>query len=264
MTERLLNNWRGIKLWFILKLGIIPKDKTVNNFELVKEWDFTKMDIPTLSKDFRFQPPWGEKINKNHTCRFDVNNIRMTSEGIEFWNTKNNNQDTPYSTGGIISRNVTSIPSFGRIETEVYIPRFEGQWPAFWTTDIEGTMPEFDVFEYMWGTGGNETIAGNLHYGTSYKSKKWKFQSPSEYKIPKESFRKKFKFVCEFYPNETIYYINNIVVWKSVRGYTPNNKLVWLNGGTHYQGPEGDGPWLSMKASYLKFYKLVDILPNKD
>jgi hypothetical protein len=229
---------------------------------LVKEWDFTKTDIPTLSKDFRFQPPWGDKINKKHTCRFDINNIKLTSEGIEFWNSRNDNTTTPYNTGGLISKNVSSIPSFGRIEAEVFIPRFQGQWTAFWTTDIEGTMPEFDVFEYMWGTKGKETIAGNVHYGTAYNSKKWKFDSPSEYIIPKKIFNKKIKFVCEFYPNKTIYYINNIPVWKSLRGYSPNNKLIWLNGGTHYQGPLGDGPWLSMKASYLRFYKLIDNLPN--
>ncbi len=264
MTERLLNNLRGIRLWFFLKLGITPKDKTVNNFELVKEWDFTKMDIPTLSKDFRFQPPWGEKININHTCRFDVNNIRMTSEGIEFWNTKNDSQDTPYNTGGIISRNPSSIPAFGRIEAEVYIPRYEGQFPAFWTTDINAAMPEFDIFEFMWNTGGKPRFAGNIHYGTSYKSKKWKFDLTSEYHVPKNIFDQKMKFVCEFYPHQTIYYLNNIPIWKSVRGYTPNNKLVWLNGGTFYKGPEGNGPWLSMKVTYLKFYKLIDVLPNNN
>lgn len=258
MTERLLNNWRGIRLWFILKLGIKPKDKTLNNFELVKEWDFTKMDIPTLSKDFRFQPPWGEKINVNHTCRFDVNNIRMTSEGVEFWNSKNNSQDTPYNTGGIISRNPSSIPAFGRIEAEVYIPRYEGQFPAFWTTDINAAMPEFDIFEFMWNTGGKPRFAGNIHYGTSYKSTKWKFDLTSEYHVPKNIFDQKMKFVCEFYPHQTVYYLNNIPVWKSVRGYTPNNKLVWLNGGTFYKGPEGNGPWLSMKVTYLKFYKLKE------
>jgi beta-glucanase (GH16 family) len=258
MTERLLNNWRGIKLWLILKLGITPKDKTVNNFELVKEWDFTKMDIPTLSKDFRFQPPWGEKININHTCRFDVNNIRMTSEGIEFWNSKNDSQDTPYNTGGIISRNPSSIPAFGRIEAEVYIPRYEGQFPAFWTTDINAAMPEFDIFEFMWNTGGKPRFAGNIHYGTSYKSTKWKFDLTSEYHVPKNIFDQKMKFVCEFYPHQTVYYLNNVPVWKSVRGYTPNNKLVWLNGGTFYKGPEGNGPWLSMKVTYLKFYKLKE------
>ena len=260
--ERFLNNIRGIRLWFLLKLRIKIQDNTINNFELVKEWDFTKMDFPTLSKDFRFQPPWGEKVNKNHTCRFDVNNIKLTSKGIEFWNTRNSNPETPYNAGTIISRNPTSIPTFGRIETEVVIPRFEGQWPAFWTTDLEAVMPEFDVFEYMWGVGGKETIAGNTHYGTSYKSKKWKFQSPSEYKIPSESYEKPIKFVCEFYPNKSIYYINNIKVWESVRGYTPNNKLIWLGGGTHYQGPIGDGPWLSLKSTYLRFYKLKDELPN--
>lgn len=261
--ERFLNNLRGIRLWGLLKFGFKIKDKSIDNFELVKEWDFTKMDFPTLSKDFRFQPPWGEKINKTHSCRFDMNNVKLTSEGIEFWNSRNNDPDTPYNTGGIISRNVTSIPSFGRIETEVIIPRYEGQWPAFWTTDIEAAMPEFDIFEYMWGAGENPTIAGNIHYGTSYKSKKWKFELPSKYYIPSECFEKPIKFVCEFYPNKTIYYVNNIKVWESVRGYTPNNKLVWLNGGTRYKGPLGDGPWLSMKSTYLRFYKLKDILPDK-
>jgi hypothetical protein len=255
---------RGIKLWFLLKFGITPNDKTIQNFELVKEWDFTKMDIPTLSKDFRFQPPWGEKINKNHTFRFNVENIRMTSEGIEFWNSNNDSEETPYNTGGIISRDASSIPSFGRIEAEVYIPRYEGQFPAFWTTDINAAMPEFDIFEFMWNTGGKPRFAGNIHYGTSYKSKKWKFDLTSEYHVPEKIFNQKMKFVCEFYPHQTIYYLNNIPVWKSVRGYTPNNKLVWLNGGTFYKGPEGYGPWLSMKVTYLKFYKLVDLLPNNN
>lgn len=256
--ERFLNNVRGIRLWVLLRLGITYKDKTINKFELIKEWDFTKTDFPTLSKDFRFQPPWGEKFNSIATCRYDVNNVKLTSEGIEFWNTKNGTNETPYNSGLIVTKNTSSIPSFARIETEVYIPRYEGQFPAFWTTDINHTMPEFDVFEYMWSTNGKETTAGNLHYGTSYKSKLWKFDLPSEYKIPKKSFDNYFKFVCEFYPDKTIYYLNNIPVWFSIRGYTPNNKLVWLNGGTHYSGPLGNGPWLSLKVKNLKFYKLKD------
>ena len=239
-------------------MNYTPKDKTIENFELLKEWDFTKMDFPTVSQDFRFQPPWGEKINSRASCRYDVKNINLTSEGIEFWNTKNGDEQTPYNAGCIVTKIPSTIPAFGRIETEVIIPRYEGQWPAFWTTDLEAVMPEFDVFEYMWGTGGRETIAGNIHYGTNYKSPKWKFDSPSEYRIPKEWFGKKMKFVVEFYPNNTIYYINNIPVWESIRGYSPNNKVVWLNGGTHYQGPEGDGPWLSLKSTYLKFYSLKE------
>jgi len=256
--EKLLNDLRGLRLWVILKLGLKIKDKSLKNFELVKEWDFTKIDFPTLSKDFRFQPPWGDKINKIHTCRFDEKNVKLTSEGVEFWNTRNDSVDTPYNTGGIISRNTNTIPSFGRIEAEVFIPRTEGQFPAFWTTDTVATMPEFDIFEFMWNTKGKPRLAGNIHYGTSYKSKKWKYDLTSEYFVPKKTFDKPIKFVCEFYPNQTIYYLNNIMVWKSVRGYTPNNKLVWLNGGTFYNGPIGDGPWLSLKAKNLKFYKLID------
>jgi len=239
-------------------LSLKPKDRTINNFELVNEWDFTKTDIPTLSKDFRFQPPWGEKINSRASCRYDINNVKMTSQGAEFWNIKNGDETTPYTAGALVTKIPSTIPAFGRIEAEVIIPRYEGQWPAFWTTDLEGVMPEFDIFEYMWGTGGVETIAGNLHFGTTYQSKKWKFHLPSEYRIPKECFGKKMKFVSEFYPNKTVYYLNNIPVWESIRGYSPNNKVVWLNGGTHYQGPEGEGPWLSMVATYLKFYTLKE------
>ena len=44
-------------------LGLKKQDNN-ENFELIKEWDFTKVDFEALEKDFRFTPPWGEKINK--------------------------------------------------------------------------------------------------------------------------------------------------------------------------------------------------------
>ena len=67
------------------------------------------------------------------------------------------------------------------------------------------------------------------------------------------------KFSAEFYPHETLYKVNNYVVYKTTKGYSPNNKVVWLNGGTYYNGgTQGEGPWLSLKAKYLKFYRLKD------
>jgi hypothetical protein len=68
------------------------------------------------------------------------------------------------------------------------------------------------------------------------------------------------KVVAEFYPDETIYYINNFPFWKSGKGYSPNKKIVLLGGGTYYQGgPEGNGPWMSMRVTNMKFYKLKDV-----
>ena len=79
-------------------------------------------------------------------------------------------------------------------------------------------------------------MEGNLHYGTSYDSKKWKFHNPSWLGISGKTWDKPIKFSAEFYPHETLYKINNYVVYKTTQGYSPNNKVVWLNGGTYNRG----------------------------
>lgn len=256
------------KFWaynfYIQSLLGFKKEDNNENFELVKEWDFTRINFDTLKKDFRFTPPWGEKINKRHSCKFNENNIKLTSEGIEFWNsvnTGNDNKETPYISGAIVTRKATTLPAFGKIETLVEIPRYKGQFPAFWTTDELAAMPEFDVFEFIWPSWKEEaTMAGNVHYGTAYDSKKWKFDDPSWLGIGGKTWGKPIKFSAEFYPHETLYKVNNYVVYKTINGYTPNNKVVWLNGGTYHSGggPIGEGPWLSLKAKYLKFYRLKE------
>ena len=243
-------------------LGIEKQDNN-ENFELIREWDFTKIDFPTLEKDFRFTPPWGEKVNKASSCKYNQSNIQLNSEGIEFWNSVNtgdDNGETPYVSGAIVTKKATNLPAFGKIEALIEIPRYKGQWPAFWTTDELAVMPEFDVFEYFWPSWDKEEkMEGNIHYGTSYDSKKWKFDSPSWLGISGKTWDKPIKFSAEFYPNETLYKVNNFVVYKTVNGYSPNNKTVWLNGGTYYNGgPQGNGPWLSLRAKYLKFYKLKE------
>jgi len=257
------NRLRAINFQVQSFLGLKKQDNN-ENFELVKEWDFTKTNFNELKKDFRFTPPWGEKINKKHSCKFNENNIKLTSEGIEFWNSVNtgsDNTETPYIAGAIVTRKATTLPAFGKIEALVEIPRYKGQFPAFWTTDELAAMPEFDVFEFIWPSWKEKaTMAGNVHYGTAYDSKKWKFDNPSWLGISGKTWNKPIKFSAEFYPHETLYKVNNYVVYKTINGYTPNNKVVWLNGGTYHSGggPIGEGPWLSLKAKYLKFYRLKE------
>jgi len=257
------NRLRALSFQAQSLLGIEKQDNN-ENFELIKEWDFTKLDFDSLKKDFRFTPPWGEKINKKASCKYNESNIKLSSEGIEFWNsvnTGNDNKETPYISGTIVTRKATTLPAFGKIETLVEIPRYKGQFPAFWTTDELVVMPEFDIFEFIWHSQREEaTMAGNIHYGTSYDSKKWKFDNPSWLGISGKTWDKPIKFSAEFYPHETLYKVNNYVVYKTINGYTPNNRVVWLNGGTYHSGggPIGEGPWLSLKAKYLKFYRLKE------
>ena len=257
------NRLRAINFQVQSFLGLEKQDNN-ENFELVKEWDFTQISLEELRKDFRFTPPWGEKVNKVASCKYNESNIKLSSEGIEFWNSVNkgsDNEETPYIAGAIVTRKATNLPAFGKIEALVEIPRYKGQWPAFWTTDEVAAMPEFDVFEFIWPSWKDEaTMAGNVHYGTAYNSEKWKFDNPSWLGISGKTWDKPIKFSAEFYPHETLYKVNNYVVYKTTRGYSPNNKVVWLNGGTYHSGggPIGEGPWLSLKAKYLKFYKLKE------
>jgi hypothetical protein len=259
---KIYNQIRALNFQLQSSLGITKQDNN-ENFELIKEWDFSKIDWSQLSSDFRFTPPWGEKVNKTASCKYNESNIKLTSEGIEFWNSLNkegDHQETPYISGAIVTRKTTNLPAFGKIETLVEIPRYKGQWPAFWTTDELATMPEFDIFEYIWPSWSKkESMAGNIHYGTSYSSKKWKFDMPVTLGISGKTWDEPIKFSAEFYPHETLYKVNNYVVYKTTKGYSPNNKVVWLNGGTYYNGgTQGEGPWLSLKAKYLKFYRLKD------
>jgi beta-glucanase (GH16 family) len=257
------NRLRAINFQVQSFLGLEKQDNN-ENFELVKEWDFTRLDFDSLKKDFRFIPPWGEKVNKVASCKYNESNIKLSSEGIEFWNSVNtgsDNEETPYIAGAIVTRKATTLPAFGKIEALVEIPRYKGQWPAFWTTDEVAAMPEFDVFEFIWPSWKEEaTMAGNVHYGTAYNSEKWKFDNPSWLGISGKTWDKPIKFSAEFYPHETLYKVNNYVVYKTTQGYSPNNKVVWLNGGTYNRGggPIGEGPWLSLKAKYLKFYRLKE------
>lgn len=261
--EKIYNQIRALNFQLQSSLGITKQDNS-ENFELIKEWDFSKIDWSQLSSDFRFTPPWGEKVNKVASCKYNESNIKLTSKGIEFWNSVNtgsDNKETPYIAGALVTKKATTLPTFGKIETLVEIPRYKGQWPAFWTTDELAAMPEFDVFEYIWPSWEKEAkMEGNLHYGTSYNSKKWKFDNPSWLGISGKTWDKPIKFSAEFYPHETLYKVNNYVVYKTTRGYSPNNKVVWLNGGTysHGGGPIGEGPWLSLTAKYLKFYRLKE------
>lgn len=262
--ERFFNKIRAIKFWVLSRLKITCSDKSEDNFELIKEWDFTQISLEELKKDFRFTPPWGEKVNKVASCKYNESNLNCTPEGIGFWNSVNNKEDkeeTPYIAGALVTRKFNNLPPFGKIETLVEIPRYKGQWPAFWTTDELHTMPEFDVFEYIWPSWAKEEkMEGNLHYGTSYDSKKWKFHNPSWLGISGKAWDKPIKFSAEFYPHETLFKVNDYIVYKTTLGYSPNNKVIWLNGGTYNRGggPIGEGPWLSLRARYLKFYKLKE------
>lgn len=247
-----------IKWQIVTKLGMEFVDRTVNNFQLIREWDFTTMKFKELEKDFRFTPPWGDMVNKDQNSKFIKENVMIDSAGLHFITTKVNDEKVPYRIGGITTKKDTALPPFGRIEAEVFIPQFKGQWPAFWTVDPVGTMPEFDVFEYFWPVYRKKaSFEGNLHWGTSYNSKKYKYTHLKSY--PLSLLNKPMKIVGEFYPNESVYYINNFPFWRSGKGYSPNDKTIMLGGGTHYQGgPEGDGPWESMKVTSLRFYKLID------
>jgi len=257
------NRLRAINFQIQSFLGFEKQDNN-ENFELIKEWDFTQINLEDLKKDFRFTPPWGEKVNKVASCKYNESNLNSTPEGIEFWNSVNDGADkeeTPYIAGALVTRKFNNLPAFGKIETLVEIPRYKGQWPAFWTTDEVAAMPEFDVFEFIWPSWKNKaTMAGNVHYGTAYDSEKWKFDNPSWLGISGKTWDKPIKFSAEFYPHETLFKVNNYIVYKTTRGYSPNNKVIWLNGGTYNRGggPIGDGPWLSLKAKYLKFYKLKE------
>jgi hypothetical protein len=264
MTEKQSNKLRLIEWSVFNKLGIAYHDNTKKNFELIKEWDFTKTDIPTLEKDFRFSLPWGDVFNQSQNFRINRDNMIISSRGLEFMVTKSKDDIIPYWAGGMSTRSNTDLPPFSRIEAEVFIPQFKGQWPAIWTVDPVGTMPEFDIFEYWWPKNKSKgNFEGNLHWGTDYDSKKYKYDLPGEY--PLSLLEKPIKIVAEFYPDETIYYINNFPFWKSGKGYSPNKKQVIFNAGTHYQGgPEGEGPWMSLRLVNLKFYKLIDSLPNKN
>jgi hypothetical protein len=61
-----------------------------------------------IKKDFRFTPPWGEKVNKAASCKYNESNIKLNPEGIEFWNsvnTESDKEETPYIAGALVTRN---------------------------------------------------------------------------------------------------------------------------------------------------------------
>ena len=110
MTETLSNRLRLAEWQIKSKLAIEFKDTTIDKFELIKEWDFTQIDFPTLEKDFRFTPPWGDMVNKDQNCKFVKENVKMTSEGLSFITTKVNDEKVPYRVGGITTKKDTDIP----------------------------------------------------------------------------------------------------------------------------------------------------------
>lgn len=264
MTLKLYNSLKLIEFKLRKIFKIKSKDKTIDNFELIHHWDFTKIDFPTLEKSFRFTPPWGDMVNNRQIAKFIKENVKLDSNGIHFMTTKVNDDKIPYRVSGMSTKKESDLPAFGRIEAEVFISQYKGQWPAIWTVDPVKTMPEFDLFEFIWSLNSDEPkFEGNLHWGTDYKSKKYKYNALG--KFPLSILDKPIKIVGEFYPNETIYYINDFPFWRKKGSFSPNNKIVLLTGGVHPNGgPTGDGVWESMRVSYLKFYKLTDELPNKN
>jgi len=254
--EQLTNTFYQIRWWFLVLINRYTFKEDNSNFTLYKEWDFSQTDFPSLSEDFRFTPPWGKKVNKNHPAKFDERGIQITSQGIIFNNLINpddDNDESPFICGGIISRKTNSLPTFGKVEALIKIHRRSGNFPAFWATDVKNVMPEIDIYEFF----GKDYMASNIHYGTRYDSPKYKFQQPSNFYFPPKLDQVWLKWGCEFYPNKIVIKINDIPVYQTSKVTMSNDRTIWVNGGVYYNAIFKDvGP--SSEVKFLKYYKLED------
>lgn len=259
--EHLINLFYRIRWWFLVITNNYSRLRVSNNnFTLSKEWDFTYTDFEFLDDDFRYAPPWGNKVNKRCSFKLNKRGIELDSKGITFNNILNTDSDkdeTPFISGCLVSKPTNLLPAFSKVSAMYAICRTSGNWPAFWTTDSKNVMPENDIIEFFGFQNGRRKLSPNVHYGTSYNSKKYKFHYPINLYFPEKLNDVFMEWSAEFYPNKTIYKINEIPVYYTTRSCSTNDKVVWLNGGTWYDALLVDeGP--SSRVKWLKYYTLRD------
>ena len=259
--ENIINLFYRVRWWFLVTTNKYRSYKDNPDFSLLKEWDFTYTDFELLDQDFRYAPPWGNKVNKRCSFKLNKRGIEITSNGITFnniINPDNDKNETPFISGCLVSKPTNALPKFGKVSTMYAIHRTEGNWPAFWTTDSVNVMPESDIIEFFGFQNGRRKLTPNVHYGTAYDSKKYKFHYPMDLYFPEKLNGKYMEWSAEFYPNKTIYKINNIPVYYTTRSCSTNDKIVWLNGGTWYDATfDNVGP--SSAVKWLKYYSLIDV-----
>jgi len=260
-VENLINLFYQIRWWFLVVTNSYSRLRVSNNkFTLAKEWDFTHTDFELLDDSFRYAPPWGNKVNKRCSFKLNKRGIELTSEGVIFNNIINTDDDkneTPFISGCLVSKPTNTLPAFSKVSAMYAINRTRGNWPAFWTTDSKNTMPENDIVEFFGFKDGTSKLTPNVHYGTTYNSKKYKFHYPKNLYFPEKLSDVFMEWSAEFYPNKTIYKINEIPVYYTTRSCSTNEKIVWLNGGTWYDAIFSD-IGVSSRVKWLKYYNLKD------
>ena len=262
--ENIINLFYQIRWWFLVTINRIYFYDSNKKFELLKEWDFTHTDFELLDNDFRYAPPWGNKVNKRCSFKLNKRGIEITSNGVTFnnlHNTDNDMDETPFISGCLVSKPHNYLPTFGKVSARYAIYRTRGNWCAFWTTDSKNTMPESDIVEFFGFRDGRRKLSPNTHYGTDYNSKNYKFHYPKNLYFPEKLNGRMLEWSAEFYPNKTIYKINNIPVYYTTRSCSTNEKVVWLNGGTWYDAQMGD-TGKSSSVEWLKYYNLKDELKS--
>ena len=260
ILEQIINTFYQIRWWFLVKTDRYEGVDRNTDFSLSKEWDFTHSDFELLDDDFRYAPPWGNKVNKRCSFKLNKRGIELTSEGITFNNTHNTDEDmneTPFISGCLVSKPTNTLPAFGKVSARYAIYRTRGNWPAFWTTDSKNVMPESDIIEFFGFRDGRRKLSPNTHYGTAYNSKKYKFHYPKNLYFPEKLNGKMLDWSAEFYPNKTIYKVNGTPVYYTTRSCSTNDKIVWLNGGTWYDAQMSD-IGKSSRVEWLKYYTLRD------
>lgn len=258
--ENIINLFYQVRWWFLVTINRIYFYNPNKKFELIKKWDFTHIDFELLDDDFRYTPPWGNKVNKRCSFKLDKRGIEITSNGVVFNNIHNTDSDrdkTPFISGCLVSKPHNYLPTFGKVSARYAIYRTRGNWCAFWTTDSKNTMPESDIIEFFGFRDGRRKLSPNTHYGTSYNSKEYKFHYPKNLYFPEKLNGRMLEWSAEFYPNKTIYKINNIPVYYTTRSCSTNKKVVWLNGGTWYDA-QIDDIGKSSSVEWLKYYSLKD------
>jgi len=259
--ENIINLFYRVRWWFLVVTNRYSRVRKSNtDFSLIKEWDFTSSSFDDLDKDFRYAPPWGNKVNKRCSFKLNKRGIKFEPYGVKFINILNLDQDkneTPFISGCLVSKSDNLLPKFGKVSAMYSINRTVGNWPAFWTTDSKNTMPENDIIEFFGFQNGRRKLSPNVHYGTAYNSKKYKFHYPMNLYFPEKLNKKFMEWSAEFYPHKTVYKINNVPVYYTTRSCSTNDKTVWLNGGTWYDAllkDVGD----SSAVKWLKYYSLSD------
>jgi hypothetical protein len=258
--ENLINLFYRVRWWFLVVTNKFQMRPANTKFTLSKEWDFTHTDFGLLDEDFRYSPPWGNKVNKRCSFKLNKRGIDITSEGITFNNIPNTDDDkdeTPFISGCLVSKSNNLLPTFSKVSARYAISRSEGNWCAFWTTDSKNTMPENDIIEFFGFQDGRRKLSPNVHYGTTYNSKNYKFHYPMNLYFPEKLNGRFLEWGAEFYPNKTVYTINNIPVYYTTRSCSSNDRIVWLNGGTWYDAVAGN-VGVSSRVQWLKYYNLID------